>query len=113
MGSDKTHYQVLGVDRSAKHEEVRSAYQELARKMHPDRNGGTAAANDAFASVTCAYAVLSDPKRRKQYDAQLDLLTAPCGKCKGKGRVSKQKGFSSKQWSPCDACDGTGRAARS
>lgn len=112
MGSDKTHYQVLGVDRGASHEEVRTAYQGLARRMHPDRNGGTAEANSAFAEVTSAYAVLSDPKRRKQYDANLDLLTEPCGKCKGKGRVGRQKGFGKKEFSTCDACQGSGRVSR-
>lgn len=109
---EKSHYEVLGIDRGASPEEVRAAYQLLARLMHPDRCGGTKEANDAFASVTCAYSVLSDPKRRKVYDATLELLTDVCKKCDGKGRWSKQKGFGMKRWTPCDVCKGTGRINR-
>lgn len=109
---ERTHYEVLGVDRGASRDEVRAAYQAKARAMHPDRLGGTKEANDAFAEVTQAWGVLGDAKLRKTYDAKLDLLTEPCAACKGKGRVSKQKGFGKKEWSACAACDGTGRVSR-
>lgn len=109
---ERTHYEVLGVDRGASREEVRAAYQAKARVMHPDRLGGTAEANSAFADVTRAWAALGDAKQRKAYDASLDLLTEACGVCKGKGRVGKQKGFGKKEFSTCDACQGSGRVSR-
>jgi curved DNA-binding protein len=61
------HYQVLGVDRSAGHEEIQRAYRKLARRLHPDvsRDPG---AEERFKRVNEAYDVLSDPAKRARYD---------------------------------------------
>jgi DnaJ-class molecular chaperone len=80
--------------------------------MHPDRLGGTDEANAAFAEVSQAYACLSDPKLRKQYDAGLAVTTLVCAACKGEGRVYKQKGFTGRVASPCLVCRGSGRVKR-
>lgn len=61
-------YEVLGVSRSASAEEVKRAYRRLAKQHHPDRNSGDAGAEGRFKEVQQAYAILSDPKRRAQYD---------------------------------------------
>ena len=64
----KDYYKVLGVSKSASAEEIKKAYRKSALKYHPDRNKGDKAAEAKFKDVSEAYAVLSDAKKRKQYD---------------------------------------------
>ena len=65
---DKDYYDVLGVQKSASQEEIKKAYRELALKYHPDRNKAPDA-EEKFKEINEAYAVLSDPQKRTQYDA--------------------------------------------
>src|SRR5262245_38111600 len=65
------YYKVLNVSRAATAAELKSAYRRLARELHPDVNGGSREAAKQFAAVAKAYAVLSDPKKRLQYDTRL------------------------------------------
>lgn len=64
-------YTVLGLKQSATADEVRSAYRKAALKYHPDRNPGDKEAEKKFKVIAQAYAILSDEKRRKDYDAFL------------------------------------------
>src|SRR5512135_3847013 len=64
----KDYYAILGVRKSASTEELRKAFRKLARKYHPDVNPGDKAAEERFKSLSEAYDVLSDPKKRKIYD---------------------------------------------
>lgn len=63
----RDYYQVLGIGHQATPEEVKRAYRKLARQHHPDVNGATDAAAK-FREINEAYEVLSDPKKRKNYD---------------------------------------------
>lgn len=64
----KDYYAVLGVDKSASTEQLKKAYRKLAIKYHPDKNPGDRQAEERFKEITEAYAVLSDPDKRHQYD---------------------------------------------
>jgi molecular chaperone DnaJ len=61
-------YDTLEVKKGASEEEIKKAYRKLARKYHPDANGGDKSAEERFKEVQTAYDVLSDPEKRKQYD---------------------------------------------
>jgi len=65
----KDFYQVLGVAKDASAADIKKAYRKLAKDLHPDRNPGDAAAESRFKDVGEAYAILSDPEQRQQYDA--------------------------------------------
>ena len=66
--SKRDYYEVLGVDRSADEAAIKKAYRVLAKKYHPDANPGDKEAEKKFKEASEAYAVLSDPEKRKQYD---------------------------------------------
>lgn len=70
----ENYYSILGVSNTADTEQIRKAYIELARRYHPDANAGKPNA-DIFIQIQHAYEVLSDPKRRKEYDAASKMQT--------------------------------------
>ncbi|WP_245177460.1 DnaJ domain-containing protein, partial [Geodermatophilus sp. DF01_2] len=65
---EKDYYAALGVPQDADAAAVKKAYRQLARDLHPDKNPGNAEAEARFKEVSEAYDVLSDPKRRAEYD---------------------------------------------
>ncbi|MCK6066120.1 MULTISPECIES: DnaJ C-terminal domain-containing protein [Microbacterium] len=65
---DKDFYKVLGVDKDVSEADLKKTYRKLARKYHPDSNPGDAKAEAMFKEVSEAYAVLSDPEQRAEYD---------------------------------------------
>jgi curved DNA-binding protein CbpA len=66
-----TYYELLGVSRRARPDSVRSAYRRLAQQYHPDKMPGNANAQQVMAALNEAYAVLSDPKQRADYDERI------------------------------------------
>ncbi|MEN8141220.1 MAG: DnaJ C-terminal domain-containing protein [Thermodesulfobacteriota bacterium] len=62
------YYKVLGIDKSASAQEIKKAYRKMAMKFHPDRNKGDKGAEEKFKQANEAYAVLSDPEKKQQYD---------------------------------------------
>lgn len=66
----RDYYQVLGIDKNATEQEIKTAYRKLARKYHPDVNAGSkkADAEEKFKEINEAYEVLSDPEKRSKYE---------------------------------------------
>jgi curved DNA-binding protein CbpA len=64
----KNYYILLGINNAASLIEIKAAYRVLAKKYHPDKNSGNQAAEEKFKEVQEAYAVLSNPVKRKKYD---------------------------------------------
>jgi curved DNA-binding protein len=64
----RDYYEILGVARAAKEEEIKKVYRKLARKYHPDLNPNNKQAEEKFKEVQEAYEVLSDPEKRQKYD---------------------------------------------
>ena len=61
-------YEILGLSPNASEKDVKSAYRKLAKQYHPDRNIGNKEAEAKFKQIAGAYAVLSDPVKRRNYD---------------------------------------------
>ena len=66
--SKRDYYEILGVERSASVEEIKSSYRKMAMKYHPDRNQGDVEAEVKFKEAAEAYEILSNPQKRQRYD---------------------------------------------
>jgi molecular chaperone DnaJ len=71
---EKDYYKTLGVTKGASADEIKKSYRKLARKYHPDANEGNPKAEERFKEISEAYNVLSDEKRRKEYDEARTLF---------------------------------------
>ncbi|MHB8710488.1 MAG: molecular chaperone DnaJ [Minisyncoccota bacterium] len=84
----KDYYNVLGVDKKASPDDIKKAFRKLAHKYHPDK-GGTD--ESKFKEITEAYAVLSDERKRREYDAYGQAFAG--GPSRGAGQAGPQQGF--------------------
>jgi len=90
---DRDYYKILEVDRKATQAEIKKAYRKLARKYHPDLNPGDKAAEAKFKEIQEAYAVLSNTKKRSQYDQFGFVGDAPPGGSQYQTYTSGFEGF--------------------
>ncbi|XP_054839128.1 dnaJ homolog subfamily B member 12 isoform X2 [Eublepharis macularius] len=86
----KDYYEILGVTRDAADEDLKKSYRKLALKFHPDKNHAPGA-TEAFKAIGNAYAVLSNPEKRKQYDQFGDAKVSPTRH--GHGPADFNRGF--------------------
>lgn len=68
MAVKRDYYEILGISKTASTDEIKKSYRKLAMKYHPDRNAGNKEAEQMFKELSEAYEVLSDPRKKQQYD---------------------------------------------
>ena len=71
---EKDFYKILGIGKSASGDEIKKKYRSLARELHPDKTKGDAAMEEKFKAVSEAYDILSDGKKRAEYDQARDMF---------------------------------------
>jgi len=79
----KDYYKILGITRHATESEIKKAYRKMARKWHPDKNNGsedeTKVAEAKFKEISAAYAILSDPDKKRKFDSGADMENESSG----------------------------------
>lgn len=94
-------YQTLGVTRTASEDEIRRAYKQQAKALHPDLHPGDAAKAEAFKRASAAYEILGDQAKRGQYDrGEIDADGNPAGFAGGQGFGGFQQGGGGFQGDP-------------
>jgi DnaJ-class molecular chaperone len=68
MADKRDYYEVLGIQKGASEDEIKSAFRKMAMKYHPDRNPDNKEAEEKFKEVNEAYSILSDPDKKAKYD---------------------------------------------
>lgn len=68
---EKDYYKILGVSQNADNNELKKAFRKLAKEYHPDTNAGNPVAEEKFQEINEAYSILSDTKKRSEYDLRI------------------------------------------
>lgn len=99
-------YDILGVARRATEEEIRAAFRKLAKASHPDVNPGNSSAAERFKKITAANDILSDPEKRRQYDAgEIDAKGDPRRPQWGHAAAGTRRGAQSARGGPAGGFD--------
>ncbi len=85
--TSKDFYRILGIPEDADRDQIKKAYRKLAKEYHPDANPGDEKAQERFQEIGEAYAVLSDPEKRKQYDRMRRMESFGFGRGAGGARA--------------------------
>ncbi|MEI7697636.1 MAG: DnaJ C-terminal domain-containing protein [Actinomycetes bacterium] len=89
---EKDFYKILGIDKKAGADEIKKKYRALARELHPDKNKGDAVKEDKFKGISEAYEILSDAKKRAEYDEARALYERGGFRAPQGGRGGAQQG---------------------
>ncbi len=100
-----TYYELLGVEKDATEEQIKTRYKELARKYHPDVAEDKAIAHEIFIKLTEAYEVLSDPEKRARYDAGYDVTPPQTSSSSSSSGPSYSRDYSSYSYSSYSSYD--------
>jgi len=103
--AQKDYYRVLGVSESASVDEIKKAYRTLAKKYHPDTNPNNKAAEEKFKEISESYYVLSDAKKRADYDSYKRTGFAPGGQPGGGYGGFSAKGGPASGWQGAQGFD--------
>ena len=99
------YYSILGVDKTATQDDIKKAYRKLARKYHPDLNPNDPSAKEKFQAINEANEVLSDPEKRKKYDAYTaEGLSGTSGRCRRRNGILvfyRRAAFYRRIWRKC------------
>lgn len=93
MSGKRDYYEILGLDRGADEKAIKSAYRKLAKKYHPDMNPGDKQAEQKFKEASEAYAILSDPEKRKLYDQFGHGVFEEGGAASSQGGFGQNRGY--------------------
>ena len=88
----KDHYTLLGLQRDASLDEIKRAYRHLAMRHHPDRTQNNPQDTEIFKAVAVAFAILSNPERRAEYDRLLAATERRASKPRGRGTRATTSG---------------------
>ena len=101
-------WRVLGVHRQSTEDDVRTAYIELAKRLHPDVKGPAYRDTNLFPTVNEAYQILKDNKRQSIFIKDMIIRNRECTTCKGVGATYKSTSITSRTFKACSTCGGAG-----